>query len=501
MKTSKRIISLILALVLMLGIGSFAYAAEHPFTDVKAGIWYEKDVASAWKSGLIAGKTTTTFGPEETITLAQAVTFAARISQYTETGKVSLTNGKDVWYSTYVDYCVSKGIISAGEFDGRWNDEATRAEMVCIFYPSIDKNSYVEINTVDDNAIPDVKISDHYAKEVYAFYRAGILTGSTGNYFKPDTSILRSEVAAIISRMLYPEMRKNVTLTLAKMPAWTDEPTMDKVITIMDGCDKSCADILRHCKAKGEDFLFWYFPHDTIASGINLAVHEEAHSYFWDKSPSGNSTAYLMPDFSSKVVYHTSVFSSNEIADLIPAHLRTIRYDTYIGDYDPNLAAQAEGVYGLLNEFNAYYWGTRAAVSLYDYYVTQPLNEDMWLEFSTNCSSSYTGYAEFRYYLLTYLLYARDNHPAVYNAILANDDFRQAFTTLDEAFIQLIDDMFAGFDKACAYLNSKGYQAEVYGGGFWVNGVGYSIFLDEYEPLMEEMEKSQYVEMAQLLRP
>ena len=65
----------------------------------------------------------------------------------------------------------------------------------------------------------------------------------------------------------------------------------------------------------------------------------------------------------------------------------------------------------------------------------------------------------------------------------------------------LTDAKRAGFDKACAYLNSKGYQAEVYGGGFWVNGAGYSLFLDEYEPLMEEMEKAEYVEMAQLLKP
>ena len=34
------------------------------------------------------------------------------------------------------------------------------------------------INAVADNAIPDVKSDDASAKEIYTFYRAGILTGS-----------------------------------------------------------------------------------------------------------------------------------------------------------------------------------------------------------------------------------------------------------------------------------------------------------------------------------
>ncbi len=499
MNSPKRIVALILSIVLIFSLCPAAFAAEHPFTDVKPGAWYEQDVASAWKSGLIAGKTTTTFGPEETITLAQAVTFAARISQFTETGKVTLVNGDKTWYSTYVDYCIEKGIISAGEYDGRWNEEASRAEMVCIFYPSMAKSAYNEINRVDNNAIPDVKLSDPYAKEVYAFYRAGILTGSTGNYFKPDTSILRSEVAAIISRMLYPEMRKQVTLTQAGLPAYTDAPTTEKVLAIVDNSDYLCAKILRSSLDRGDDFLYWYFPFDTITSGIDMAVHEEAHGYFWDKAPSYNSLAYLMPDGSDQVVYYTNVFSSNEIADLIPQELRTLRYDTYIGDYDPNLSSQANGPYGLLNELNAYYWGTRASVSLYHYYLTQPVSEEMWFEFSNNCSSSYFAYAEFRYYILTYMLYARDNHPDVYNGIIGNEAFREAFTTLDNEYPVLIDEMFARFDDACAYLSSKGYTAEVSNGGFWINYSGYSIFLDEYEILMNEMQKAEYVEMANLL--
>lgn len=40
-KMSKRWISLLLAVVLVLGVSMPAGAANHPFTDVAAGSWYE----------------------------------------------------------------------------------------------------------------------------------------------------------------------------------------------------------------------------------------------------------------------------------------------------------------------------------------------------------------------------------------------------------------------------------------------------------------------------
>lgn len=80
------------------------------------------------------------------------------------------------------------------------NASATRREFVHIFFPAMD--SYKAINSVADNAIPDVKLGDKCADEIYAFYRAGILTGSDKQgSFRPDSTIVRSEVAAILIRM------------------------------------------------------------------------------------------------------------------------------------------------------------------------------------------------------------------------------------------------------------------------------------------------------------
>ena len=56
------------------------------------------------------------------------------------------------------------------------NAPVTRGEFVHIFHGA--EEAYKAINTVADNAIPDVKATDKFAAEIYEFYRAGILTGS-----------------------------------------------------------------------------------------------------------------------------------------------------------------------------------------------------------------------------------------------------------------------------------------------------------------------------------
>lgn len=500
MKVFKRILSFMLIIAMVFCIFPFAYASNQPFSDVKPGSWYENDVIAAWQSGLIDGKGDGTFAPDESITLAQAVTLAARIHEYSRTGKVTLKNGDKVWYSTYVEYCVKNRIISPDEYSGRWNEAATRAEMVCIFYYAMDPTSYTVINTVQDNAIPDVNLSAHYSKEVYSFYRAGILTGSNGNYFKPDTDIRRSEVATIISRMLYPENRKSVTLILDPLPSYTNAPTHENVMALLNAFDPTCAYILENTMDCGIDFLDWYAPGEYVADGINTAVHEQAHLYFWDNA-SWNSTCYLMPDGSDLSVDHTSIFSSYELVNVIPSYLRTQRFDTYIGCYSDTMASQVQGPYGLLNEMTAYYWGTRAAVSLYDYYLTQPITGDVWLRYVQGTSSTYVAYAEFRFFILEYMLYARENYPAVYNGILNNDMFRLAFTTIDNEFSSLIETMFTQYDDACKYLSKNGHTAYISNGYFWIDYTGAGYFPEEYELLMNHMQNAEYVEMTELLRP
>ena len=175
------------------------------FTDVKTGDWFYNNVKNAYAMGLIEGKTTATFNPNDNMTYAEAVTLAARMNQLYYSGKVTLSNSTTGnWYSSYESYAISKGIISSA-LGNKANTKITRKDYVDIFYNALPASAYTVRNTV--SSIPDLANNTANAK-VYAFYRAGILTGyantpgKTNGAFGPNDNIKRSEVATILIRMM-----------------------------------------------------------------------------------------------------------------------------------------------------------------------------------------------------------------------------------------------------------------------------------------------------------
>lgn len=181
------------------------------FTDVPADAWYHDDVYMAVDRGLINGRTATTYAPGENLMASEAIKLAACMHQLYHKGSVSLVNGSDEWYSTYVDYALQNSIISA-PFEN-YNAAVNRRTFIQIFYNSLPVVSYAAINSVADGAIPDVPMSDTAAGQIYAFYRAGILVGTNAaGLCSPDKTIQRSEVAAILTRMFDASTRKSITL-------------------------------------------------------------------------------------------------------------------------------------------------------------------------------------------------------------------------------------------------------------------------------------------------
>ncbi len=183
-------------------------SSTNPFVDITPSDWFYGDVIYAYNLGLIDGMTSTTYVPNGNLTIVQAIKLAACMHQYYNDGAVTLVNGAANWYDTYVDYAIANSIISSSTYAGRYNDYATRADYVKIFYYALPPAEYTETHTIAAGAIPDVAITDPYGYEVYTFYRAGILQGNDAvGTFAPDSNIKRSEVAAIIARMMDPANR------------------------------------------------------------------------------------------------------------------------------------------------------------------------------------------------------------------------------------------------------------------------------------------------------
>ncbi len=195
----KKLLLLIISLTLLL---SFATFASQGFSDVNESDWFYADVESAVAMGLINGKANNTYCPNDNLTYAEAVKLAACMNEKYTKGKVTLENGNP-WYKTYFDYCTKNGIIKAEYKNYPFNEKITRSEYMTIFAKALPAEALETINKIPLDSIADVSMKLDFAPAVYKLYRAGIVAGSDAEHnCKPDSNIKRSEVAAILSRMM-----------------------------------------------------------------------------------------------------------------------------------------------------------------------------------------------------------------------------------------------------------------------------------------------------------
>ncbi len=185
-----------------------------PFNDVGRSEWFYADVAQAYRRGLVNGMDAVTYAPQGTLTAAQCVKLAACMHQLWQNGTVTLKNSSSgPWYRSYVDYALANGILTQEFAD--YDAIIVRRRFVQLFYRALPASLFTPINDIPDGAIPDTAVDDESGAEIYAFYRAGILTGyaadgiHAAHAFDASSTIPRAEVATIMNRMFEPEARKS----------------------------------------------------------------------------------------------------------------------------------------------------------------------------------------------------------------------------------------------------------------------------------------------------
>ena len=160
------------------------------------------------------GNSKTTFNPYGKVTIAEAITMAARIhSIYTTGSENFVQSSESKWYQCYLDYAYENGIIDYAYYNSDVTYPATRAEYAEIFANALPEEALAEINDIAENAIPDVLSGSTYAPYVYKLYRAGIFSGGDARgTFSPSTYITRAESAAVVSRMADSDSRISFSL-------------------------------------------------------------------------------------------------------------------------------------------------------------------------------------------------------------------------------------------------------------------------------------------------
>lgn len=173
------------------------------FTDVKDSDWFYQYVKTAYEYALASGVSETKFSPASKFTVAEALTVAANIHTAYSGGKVDTAVGGE-WYTPYVNYCVSNGIIGGDQF-ADYKRNITRGEMATVFANILPSSEYEEIR---NGVCPDVTSNMACYNAVAKLYKAGIVSGDAGSgNFRPDDEIVRSEACVIFTRIAAKEYR------------------------------------------------------------------------------------------------------------------------------------------------------------------------------------------------------------------------------------------------------------------------------------------------------
>lgn len=179
------------------------------FVDVLPEDWFAGNVRQAWKLGLMVGVSETEFRPRGDVTLIQTIILAARIHSrfITGTDNFALVEGSE-WYAEYLDYARAQGLVPE-DLDAQelFSLPVARRDVARLLAGALPAGALYPIRTVEDGAIPDVAADDKGAEAIYLLYRAGVLVGGEDGSFRPDSTITRAEVAAVVTRMLDTSLR------------------------------------------------------------------------------------------------------------------------------------------------------------------------------------------------------------------------------------------------------------------------------------------------------
>lgn len=208
MTFKKIIVSVLASLLLATTVGAYTTARTYngEFTDVSTSAWYYDEVASAYSLGLINGKNANTFDPDGYLTLAETIKLAVSCHQLISTGETSALD----WYTGYVRYAETNGIVTETYPD--YNAAATRGQVAVLFSRALvsSKGNMDEINKAELGSLPDVDTTAWHAASVYRMYRLGIMTGDSERMLYPESPVRRSEISAVVMRMIDTDSRVTV---------------------------------------------------------------------------------------------------------------------------------------------------------------------------------------------------------------------------------------------------------------------------------------------------
>ncbi len=196
-KFIKQFAVLLLAEALLLSGLNTQYVSAASFKDVKSTDWYYSSVNRLVNSGITSGVGNNRFGPENTVTRSEMVTFLCKAIGLSPTDGDTFMDITKHWAKKWISAAVSANIIDEGVIFHP--DEAiTRQEATEMLCRSLDLSA----DTLTETPFCDITTDIGYSTRAFEEY---LMLGSVKDnerYFYPFSFIKRSEVAAIMVNLL-----------------------------------------------------------------------------------------------------------------------------------------------------------------------------------------------------------------------------------------------------------------------------------------------------------
>ncbi len=213
-------------------------------------------------------------------------------------------------------------------------------------------------------------------------------------------------------------------------------------------------------------------------------VHENYHTYNWSFIGYDNTRRYYIDDATILTVETYKVFNSHKLNSIVPNKLEEeiFRYDTYVGSReDLNLLdSKVNGIFGLLEEFAAYYQGSKASLELYPFLHKNfgYSNKVVWHEYFTRPTSSLYALYEFQLFISWYLQYAQKYDRQLYSRIIHDDRLKLVYSVISNRFENEVEKYFLMREAVLAHYGNTFKIKDEYlyidadGNGFHEKGYG-----------------------------
>ncbi len=228
---------------------------------------------------------------------------------------------------------------------------------------------------------------------------------------------------------------------------------------------------------------------------LDTSIHESFHAYSGsmglqlvsEQGRYGDGVRAVLVDDDPYLLRFTPTFPARDTAETFPAGARTFRHEVYVlGDS----STQIDGVYGYLDEWCAYYHGNHTALDLWPWVRDEaPRHERVIGNYVATLHKIQMAHAEFKLFILHYLLHAKEHEPEIYDALLANATFRRAYVEIDAAYAALVEASRALEPEVHAFARASG-----------VDPAGYLLMEDGFAGVVATLVARPYVEMDAALR-